>query len=129
MGRPLTVGTDVVSVSRIQEALDRSGDRFTKRFFSKKEQSYCNSQSQRARHYAVRWAAKEAVFKSIPGYPLVTIPWREIELETPTASAPRLDISKWHRSRLGLNFQISLSEKDDAVLALVVTKQIGTGED
>lgn len=125
----MAVGADVVSVSRIQEALDRSGDRFTQRFFSKKEQSYCDVQSHRAWHYAARWAAKEAVFKSIPGYPGVTIPWRDVCLDTSNANGPSLSISKSHRSRVGLDFQISLSHRDDSVMAFVLAKRFERKDD
>lgn len=76
----------------------------------------------------MRWAAKEAVFKSIPGYPAVTIPWREVGLETPLGCGPRLRISNSHLSRLGLDFEVTLAQKGDAVMACVVAHRFKKGE-
>lgn len=57
------LGCDLIETERIKSALERHGDRFLKRVFTEEEQAYCNSLKHPHKHYAARWAAKEAVSK------------------------------------------------------------------
>ena len=59
------IGTDIVSVSRIEKILQQYSDRFIKHVFTDKEKSYCDLKSNPAVHYAGRFAAKEAVKKAL----------------------------------------------------------------
>jgi holo-[acyl-carrier protein] synthase len=58
------LGCDIIEVERIRSALEKHGDRFLKRVFTDEEQAYCNSVKYGHKHYAARWAAKEAVSKA-----------------------------------------------------------------
>ena len=60
-----SVGTDIVSVDRVRSLIDKYSDKFLDRVFSAEEQEYCQSKTNPAIHYAGRFAAKEAVIKSI----------------------------------------------------------------
>jgi len=57
------LGCDLIETERIKSALERHGDRFLKRVFTEEEQAYCNGMKHPYKHYAARWAAKEAVSK------------------------------------------------------------------
>ena len=57
------LGCDIIETDRIRSVLRRHGDRFLKRVFTEEEQAYCNSLKFPHKHYAARWAAKEAVSK------------------------------------------------------------------
>ncbi|MFH2071081.1 MAG: holo-ACP synthase [Elusimicrobiota bacterium] len=59
----MNVGIDIVKVSRIGK-LSKSR-RFLDRVFSEDEISYCRNKKNSAQHYAVRFAAKEAVWKAL----------------------------------------------------------------
>jgi holo-[acyl-carrier protein] synthase len=59
------LGTDIIEIDRIQEALDKYGMRFLNKMFTEAEQAYCLKHSQPARHLAGRFAAKEAVVKAL----------------------------------------------------------------
>lgn len=61
----LGVGMDIVEVQRIETLLRRFGSRFVTRVFNEEEIAYCEKQSRPARHYAVRFAAKEAFVKAV----------------------------------------------------------------
>jgi holo-[acyl-carrier protein] synthase len=63
-GTLIGLGCDVIEVERIRLALEKHGDRFLKRVFTEEEQAYCNSLKYSHKHYAARWAAKEAVSKA-----------------------------------------------------------------
>lgn len=57
------LGCDIIETERIRNVLERHGERFLKRVFTEEEQAYCNSLKYPHKHYAARWAAKEAVSK------------------------------------------------------------------
>jgi holo-[acyl-carrier protein] synthase len=59
------IGCDLVSISRIDAALARWQKRFRDRIFTDGEQHYCDARTEAARHYAARFAAKEAFYKAI----------------------------------------------------------------
>ncbi|MEY2742834.1 MAG: 4-phosphopantetheinyl transferase [Planctomycetota bacterium] len=61
----LGIGTDLVEVARIDEALSRGGDALKARLFTADESAYCLAQPRPAEHFAARFAAKEAVMKAM----------------------------------------------------------------
>jgi holo-[acyl-carrier protein] synthase len=62
-GTLIGLGCDLIEVERIRTVLAKHGDRFLKRIFTEEEQAYCNTLKYSHKHYAARWAAKEAVSK------------------------------------------------------------------
>ncbi|MFA7711167.1 MAG: holo-ACP synthase [Candidatus Neomarinimicrobiota bacterium] len=57
-------GIDLIEVERIVRQID--GDtHFREKIFSAEEIAYCEDKSNRAEHYAARFAAKEAFFKAL----------------------------------------------------------------
>ena len=63
-GTLIGIGCDLIEVERIRGVLERHGDRFLKRTFTDEEQAYCSQLKFPHKHYAARWAAKEAVSKA-----------------------------------------------------------------
>lgn len=60
------VGIDLVRVSRIEESLQRFGDRFLRRLFSEHEVEYAlDAPALSAQRLAARFAAKEAALKAL----------------------------------------------------------------
>src|SRR5439155_22969380 len=59
------VGTDVVEVRRIEQALDRWGDAFVTRIFTIAEDERAKPPHARSARLAARFAAKEAVMKAL----------------------------------------------------------------
>jgi holo-[acyl-carrier protein] synthase len=60
----LGTGIDIIEVKRIQQTL-RSNKRFSERVFTAKEIAYCEGKVNKYQHYAVRFAAKEAILKAL----------------------------------------------------------------
>jgi holo-[acyl-carrier protein] synthase len=58
------LGCDLIEVERIKGVLERHGERFLSRVFTEEERAYCSSIKYPHKHYAARWAAKEAVAKA-----------------------------------------------------------------
>ena len=61
----LYIGTDLVDIDRIDSSIEKYQYKFLNKIFSIKEQDYCQSKSKPSIHYAGKFAAKEAVIKSI----------------------------------------------------------------
>src|SRR5437764_2474275 len=79
---PYRVGIDIVNVSRIQDSIQRFGDRFLNRLFTKEEQAYCRILSNNeatSQRFAARFAAKEATIKVLRPEKAM-LDWRTIEI-------------------------------------------------
>ena len=62
----VTCGTDIIEIQRIQNSIEKLGEKFLNRVFTEKEIEYCESKNkQKYQHYAARFAAKEAAFKAL----------------------------------------------------------------
>ena len=61
----ISIGTDIVKVSRIKALIDEKEEKFLNKIFTKKEISYCNSYSDPEAHFSGKYAAKEAVKKAL----------------------------------------------------------------
>ena len=59
------IGVDIVDTGRFGASIDRYGERFLRRIFSDEEIAYCRRHRFSAQHFAVRFAAKEAVLKAL----------------------------------------------------------------
>lgn len=60
----LGLGTDLIEVERIRAFAGKPGA--LERIFSEEEIAYCLARKNRYQHLAVRFAAKEAVYKALP---------------------------------------------------------------
>ncbi len=59
-------GVDVVEIERIGKLVERYGVRFLSRFFTKNEIEFCFKRRSYLPSLAVRFAAKEAAYKTYP---------------------------------------------------------------
>jgi holo-[acyl-carrier protein] synthase len=71
------LGSDLSDIRRIQNSLDRFGERFTHRVFTEIERERSERKPDRAASYAKRFAAKEACAKAL-GVGIRGIAWREM---------------------------------------------------
>ena len=82
------VGVDVVDVERMQFALERT-PKIRRRLFTEADISYCEKYRFAERHYAGRWAAKEAVTKAL-GCGLIQ--WNGVEVMRQRGRPPTVRI-------------------------------------
>lgn len=87
------IGNDIIEVDRIARSLARYGDRFISRVFSPTEQAYCKRYALAARHFAGRFAAKEAVVKALGTGIVAGISWLDIEVLNDAAGKPQVVLS------------------------------------
>ncbi len=118
-------GTDIIEIDRIRESIEKMGERFVKRVFTKNEIEYCESKkAQKYQHYAARFAAKEATFKAISEEldNKNSICWKDFEVINDENGKPRLNIIC---SDLGniISKDISISHcKEYAVANVIILK-------
>jgi len=58
------IGVDIVSIKRIEEMIEKYGERFLNRIFTKREINYALRNKNSIENFAGRFAAKEAVIKA-----------------------------------------------------------------
>ena len=76
-------GTDIIEVSRIKESIEKLGEKFLNKIYTKKEIEYCLSKNNmKYQHFAARFAAKEAIFKAISSLikNKYEITWTDVEV-------------------------------------------------
>jgi holo-[acyl-carrier protein] synthase len=85
------IGIDVVEINRIEKAIKRR-KRFAQRVFTEAERDYCLSHKHSGQHFAVRFAAKEAVLKSL-GSGMRGVKWTDFEIGRDKLGKPFLTLS------------------------------------
>lgn len=63
-GEAVGLGIDIVEIARMERILDQSPS-FAERVFTQDERDYCNAKANPATHFAMRFAAREAVVKAL----------------------------------------------------------------
>ncbi|MCX4985233.1 holo-ACP synthase [Streptomyces sp. NBC_00572] len=89
--RVLGVGTDLVEVDEMRAVLARQ-PRFAARVFTTGERAYCDIPADSAERYAVRFAAKEAVLKTL-GVGITGSVLTEIEVLRAPSGSPSLRLT------------------------------------
>lgn len=83
-------GIDMVEIRRIQQSMDRYGQRFLNRVFTGDEQAYCLRKRNSAESFAARFAAKEAGAKALGTGISHGVSWLEIEVVREPSGRPTL---------------------------------------
>ena len=121
------IGVDIVDVERMKFALKRT-PRIRQRLFTEREISYCEKFRYAERHYAGRWAAKEAVTKAL-GCGLIQ--WNGVEVVRRPRQAPTVSIfGKIERfaNTVGVGeeeLQISITHSELSAVAVCVVRRRG----
>ena len=88
----LGLGIDLVEVARMEQAIAR-GERLVQRLFTPDEVAYCRRHKEPARHFAARFAAKEAGMKAIGTGWSNGVGWRDFEVRLDPRGRPHLYIT------------------------------------
>lgn len=87
----ILIGTDIVEVERIKDNLEKNESRFLDRIYTKKEIEYCESKKvQKYQSYAVRFAAKEAIYKALSDYINEDYSWKDFEILNDEKGRPKV---------------------------------------
>ena len=123
------IGVDLVEVARIEHSLERFGDRFLHRVFTSGEIDYCNSMPHPSRHFAARFAAKEAVSKAFGTGIGKSMGWKDIDVKRRASGQPYLVFSGGAEilanARALKQSLITLSHTDRHAIAMIVLEANG----
>lgn len=119
----IAIGLDATEIRRIEQAIERFGDRFLQRVFTEGEIAYCRARRRAGPHFAARFAAKEAGMKALGTGHARGVQWRDIEVVRDTGP-PRLVFHGAARRRLlglgGSRALLTLTHSQDLALAHVL---------
>jgi holo-[acyl-carrier protein] synthase len=118
------VGTDVVEIARIENALARFGERFARRILSESEFNRFRSHRLPAAYLAKRFAAKEAFVKALGTGIHAPANWHGVWVENQPSGKPVLEFSKPLQALLRrkkiLQAHVSLSDERGVAFATVI---------
>jgi holo-[acyl-carrier protein] synthase len=86
----LGTGVDIVETARIQDSVEKFGDRFLNRCFWPDEVAYCQGMKFPALHLAARFAAKEAISKAFGTGIGKQLGWKDMEVRKRDSGEPYL---------------------------------------
>ncbi len=118
----ITCGTDIIEISRIKKIIDDDDKDFLNRIFTEEEIKYCESKKQaKYQHYAVRFSAKEAIFKAISNNleNKFDISWKDAEILNDKNGRPSINFIDTKIDKLE-NIEISMSHCKEYAVANVV---------
>ena len=114
----LAVGTDIVEVIRIGKLI--RNQKFVKRIFTPEEIRYCQNKKNSAQHFAVRFAAKEAVWKALgSGSPAQGISHKEISVRRTPSGQPFILLSP-RLKKFEKKISLSLSHTKEYAVAVAI---------
>ena len=86
------IGTDIVECDRIATMIDKHDKLFIDRVYTPTEIEYCSGRKSSVQHFAGRWAAKEAILKSLGTGWAKGISWTDIEVVNEMGGRPKVRI-------------------------------------
>jgi holo-[acyl-carrier protein] synthase len=117
-------GIDLVDCPRIEEMINRHGQRFLDRVFTVAEQAYAEKNKDKVEKLAGRFAAKEAILKLMGTGWRGKIAWTDIEIVNNAAGQPEVTLSgevKELAEKLGIkHISISITHTANFVIASAV---------
>jgi holo-[acyl-carrier protein] synthase len=122
----LGIGSDLIDIRRIDEAIKRYGDRFLDRIFTAAERQRCDRRANRAEGYARRFAAKEAMSKALGTGFRRGVFWRDLGVVNLPGGRPTMELTGGALKRLevitpeGLTARVDVSLTDEPPMAQAI---------
>ena len=114
-------GVDIIEISRIQDSIEKLGDTFLNKVYTKKEIEYCESKGKnKYQHYAARFAVKEAAFKAVSEEvkDKFAISWKDVETINDDQGRQKVEILFLKNKKIE-NVDVSISHCKDYAVANV----------
>ena len=122
------LGVDIVEIARMRDALARR-PRMKERLFSEGEREYCESRNKPEIHYAMRFAAKEAVLKAL-GTGFSGMRFRDVEVARDERGKPVPVLSGRAAEVAGsagvveVHLSLSFTHENAVASAVAITEQM-----
>lgn len=123
-GPVLGVGVDITEIDRIRNLVERQRERFVARVFTETEQEYCARFREPYKHYAARFAAKEAVSKAFSTGIGECLSWTSVAIAKGERDEPLVELDEKGKALLaylgGSRVAVSLSHTEETAIAFAV---------
>ena len=121
----LGLGSDLIEIERLEDSIERFGDRFLHRVFTVGEIAFCQLKKRSsAESFAARFAAKEAAAKALGTGISRGVTWQEIEVRRLPGERPTLSLSGRAAERaaaMGVRgMHLTLTHNREIAMAVVV---------
>ena len=122
----LGIGNDLIDIRRIEQAIERFGDRFLDRIFTDAERRKCDRRANRSASYARRFAAKEACSKALGTGFRNGVFWRDLGVVNLASGQPSMQLTGGALRRLeeitpeGMTARLDVTLTDEPPLAQAV---------
>ena len=117
------IGVDQVDLNRVRKLLKKSQTKFEKRCFTQNEITYANRFNDPTKRLGARFAAKEAVMKSL-GKGWRQLGWKDIEISG--GGKPKVHLygkAKELAKELNIDtVHVSLSHEEDRAIAFTISE-------
>jgi holo-[acyl-carrier protein] synthase len=117
-------GVDLAEVARIRRSIERYGERFLARVYTRGERAYVEQKKNRFERYAARFAAKEAAMKAIGTGWKHGVTWQDFEVANLPSGQPTLRLSgkaaEFARRLDAKRVTLSLSHTETLAIAQVI---------
>ena len=118
-----------METSRVEQALQKHGERFALRVYTPAEIAYCGKFKNQAERFAARFAAKEAAFKALGTGWREGVRWVDVEITHSPSGKPELMLrgrAEEIARRMGvIRTAVSISHADRYVVAQVIFEADG----
>ena len=123
------IGADLVNSERVEKLLNKFGNKFLFRIFSKEEIKNSKKYYNKALYFSKRFAGKEAFWKAISPNRENTLYLNEIEVLSNNNGKPYINLIGLTKSKVSklekslnrtFNFHISISDEKPNALAFVI---------
>lgn len=116
------LGCDVIEVERVRGVCERQGERFLRRVFTDEERAYCEGMKYPYKHFAARFAAKEAASKCFTTGIGAELGWRSVSIYHGSRHEPLVRLDEKGAALLravgGTHLVVSLSHSDTVAMAV-----------
>jgi holo-[acyl-carrier protein] synthase len=122
----LGIGNDLIDIRRVEQSIEKFGQRFLDRIFTDVERAKSDKRAARAASYAKRFAAKEACSKALGTGLNRGVYWRDMGVVNLPGGKPTMALTGGALARLqaitpaGMVAQIDLTITDDFPLAQAI---------
>jgi holo-[acyl-carrier protein] synthase len=129
------LGSDICDVRRLEQVLNRHGERFLNRIFTATERAKADRRANRVQTYAKRFAAKEACAKALGTGFRGGVFWRDMGVVNLPSGKPTMQLTGGALQRLqaitpaghDARIDISLTDEGPTAQAIVIIEAIPSG--
>ena len=124
------IGTDIIDIRRIENTIQKYGEKFKKRCFSINEIKRSENKFNTVNSYAKRYAAKEACSKALGTGLARGIFWKDIEVKNNKYGKPSIILHNNALNRIlkmtnkDYRIEVSLSDEKNYAIANVIIFEV-----